>query len=155
MDMWWSEDGIHWFKVNYEEGRGESAYSSMEWALTEVSGSDVYLGKWGHQMINWKAKQNSETGGESEVPALYMIGGDSTGYGSLSNAVFVSNFTLLCSLEGIVCSNRGICNGFAGCSCEMGSSGEFCEFGKDAFSAAHRNFPFVSVLVVCVLHFII
>jgi hypothetical protein len=36
MDMWWSADGHAWRKVNYEEGSGANAYSSMEWTLTQV-----------------------------------------------------------------------------------------------------------------------
>ncbi|KAG5191591.1 hypothetical protein JKP88DRAFT_295425 [Tribonema minus] len=130
-DMWWSSNGYNWYKVNYEEGSGDNAYSSMEWTLTEAEGKSVHLGRWGHQMVAWNDTVVAADGTTTQVPALYLIAGDTSGEGALANDVFVSNYTLLCSMGGIVCGNAGVCNG-----CTGSVRGNFCEVVADTESSA-------------------
>ncbi|CAM9703015.1 unnamed protein product [Hapterophycus canaliculatus] len=149
VDMWFSTDGLTWHQVNYEEGStGVNLYSSMTWALTEVDNIPTYLGKWGHRMLAWTTNDND---GE-EQPALYLIAGDAVEGGSFVSDVFVTNETLFCTSEGIVCGGVGICVDF-GCDCEStadgtGVGGDFCTADQtDPESAGCRAAP-LNVLLV-------
>ncbi|CAM9508515.1 unnamed protein product, partial [Phaeothamnion confervicola] len=137
VDVWWSYDGFAWTQANYQEGSGDNLYSSMEWAAPQGESSDPYLGKWGHKLVPWQRVGTTTTTTETYVPALYLIGGDKVGTGSLVHDVFVSNDTLLCSVGGIVCGDAGTCASGGFCECDDGVSGDFCTLGgDDATSAA-------------------
>ena len=118
VDMFWSYDGSNWERVNYEEGVLESLYSTNEWTSTFISGKYVHRGKWGHSLLSFPIDQDLNMDGsisnntvtleycsgtqenvgicitgdveESTVPALFIIGGDTTDGGPIVNDVFVS-----------------------------------------------------------------
>lgn len=50
VDIWFSRDGTNWTKVNYQEGRKESLFTTQDWAQTSVEDVDVFIGKWGFTM---------------------------------------------------------------------------------------------------------
>lgn len=130
MDMWFSSDGLKWYKANYEEGSGANAYSCMEWTATEVDNTAVHLGVWGHKMVAWEKSvsvTNATSTSTTTYPALYFVAGDTSGDGALSNLIYVSNDTLLCLMNGVVCGGKGKCLGTGGCSCSADYSGDFCE----------------------------
>ena len=173
VDMWYSRDGIDWKRVHYQEGKGNSLFTSQDWAQTSVEDVDVFIGKWGFTMevfnrtedlnlnsqinadqvefdfagslipepdatgtitfptnaefwrsINWKVNRT-----ESNIPSLYIIGGDTVDNGGLVNDVFESQSGILCELDGVACSGRGVCGpGVMGCICQdLQYLGEYCE----------------------------
>lgn len=118
VDLFWSYNGSQWFRVNYEEGREESLYSTNEWTSTLISGKFVHRGKWGHSILSLPVKRDLNGDGmisnssvtveyctgsqespgqcttgqadETEVPSLFIIGGDTTDGGPIVNDVFIS-----------------------------------------------------------------
>ncbi len=125
LDAWWSRNGRDWFRINYQEGGGTSVvplYSSQEWTVSTVDSKIVYLGLWG-MTIEYL---NLTTG-----PSLLLIGGDKTDTGYMINLVYQSQNALFCDLEGVVCSNQGVCGpGTRGCICNATVSGDYCEIGE-------------------------
>lgn len=146
-DMYWSYDGSHWTKVNYEEGKRESLWSSNEWTQVQIDKKLVHRGKWGHTMEMLLTKEDLNMNGiidtgkvpiqfctgtestpercakfesdEEKVHSLFVIGGDTTDDGGpYVNDVFVSQPGLLCEQNGETCSSRGRCGlGNVGCIC--------------------------------------
>jgi len=117
VDMWWSDNGSKWTRVNHEEGFKDSLYSTNEWTSTLINGKYVHRGKWGHSMEAFTTVQdlnNDEVisnktsidfcagtqlnmgqcktflANEEEVPSLFVMGGDTTDGGPIVNDVFVS-----------------------------------------------------------------
>lgn len=118
LDMWWSYDGSHWVRVNYEEGSDQSLYSTNEWTSVLINKEYVYRGKWGHSLLSFPALQDINLDGvisnttlhlefcsgttvnigqckhysvnEEKVPSLFIIGGDTTDGGPIVNDVFRS-----------------------------------------------------------------
>jgi len=118
VDMYWSYDGSTWHRINYEEGKEESLYSTNEWTSTLIGGKYVHRGKWGHSLESLPIDQDLDLDGsiandtvalefcsgsqedivkctvgvanESGVPSLFLIGGDTTEDGPLVNDVFIS-----------------------------------------------------------------
>lgn len=111
MDLWWSRDGSHWYQVNHQEGEKDAMYTSCQAFKTEIDEEEIYLGKYGHQMIQFQPK-------DSNVSALFFVAGATTTTvdtafeeigGALVNDVFVSSNGILCEIEGKTCSGNGIC----------------------------------------------
>ena len=49
VDMWISQNGSHWNRIDYEEGKNDNWYSTNEW--TQISTESLVAnGKWGHTM---------------------------------------------------------------------------------------------------------
>ena len=118
LDMWWSYDGSEWFRVNYEEGNGESLYSTNEWTHTKTNNQYSFRGKWGHSLVSYPIQRDLNLDGvianyslplefcsgsqlevgqceifmvkEHQVPSLFIIGGDTTDGGPIVNDVFLS-----------------------------------------------------------------
>ncbi len=120
LDMWWSYDGSHWERVNYEEGYidNESLYSTNEWTSVLINDKYVFRGKWGHSLISFPVEEDVDLDGlisntsvslefcsgtqlnvgqcksysvhEENVPSLFIIGGDTTDGGPIVNDVFRS-----------------------------------------------------------------
>jgi hypothetical protein len=119
VDMYWSYDGSDWKKINYQEGKDvESLYSTNEWTSTLMGGEYVHRGKWGHSLASLPLDQDLDLDGsiandsialefcsgsqenvlkcttgfvnETQVPTLFIIGGDSTDDGPFVNDVFIS-----------------------------------------------------------------
>ena len=118
VDVWWSYDGSNWVRVNYEEGEGDTLYSTNEWTKTAINNEYKFRGKWGHSLLSFPTKQDLDLDGsisnistsvefcsgtqemigqckvfsveEERVPALLMIGGDTTEGGPIVNDVFLS-----------------------------------------------------------------
>lgn len=118
LDLWSSQDGSKWIKVNYQEGFKDSQYSTNEWTHTLVKDTFYYLGKWGHSIeaILLDIDLNNDgliSSGSVEVqvctpssrfdvtckimnvteyghPTLILIGGDTTDGGPIVNDVFMS-----------------------------------------------------------------
>ena len=119
VDMFWSYDGSTWNRINYEEGKGKSLYSTNEWTSTLIGGKYISRGKWGHaleslpidQDVNMDGSISNETialefctgsqedigectlgtTNENKVPTLFIIGGDATDDGPYVNDVFMSS----------------------------------------------------------------
>ena len=74
--------------------------------------------------INWKVNRT-----EYNIPSLFIIGGDTVDSGGLVNEVYQSQSGILCELDGVACSGRGVCGpGVMGCVCQdMQYLGEYCE----------------------------
>ncbi|CAM9406465.1 unnamed protein product [Chrysoparadoxa australica] len=149
VDMWWSTNGLDWHQVNHQEGFGGSLYSNMEWAKTVVDNERKYLGKWGMQML----ASSTTTDDGTKVPALYFAGGDHVDDGALSNAVFVSNYTLGCLNQGVACGGVGSCGTNFKCDCPKGTSGSFCdsdtvELASSASTASYIAWPAIAVLLL-------
>jgi hypothetical protein len=56
VDTYWTKDAVYWEKINFVEGGGNSPkelYSSNEWSRTTIDGTIVFLGVWGHKLINF------------------------------------------------------------------------------------------------------
>lgn len=111
MDLWWSRDGVSWYQVNHQEGEQDVLYSSCLSYKTDIDDTEIYLGKYGHQMISFKPR-------DSWISALFFIAGRTTtttdsAYeeigGALVNDVFMSSNGILCEIEGLTCSGAGIC----------------------------------------------
>jgi hypothetical protein len=66
---------------------------------------------------------------EAKIPTLVFVAGDTVDSGSLVNDVFKSQPGLLCEIEGVTCSENGICGpGTMGCICTSRQYiGEYCE----------------------------
>ena len=118
VDVWWSYDGSEWFRVNYNDGQGETLYSTNEWTMTFINRKYLFRGIWGHSMISFPTKQDLNLDGsisnvsiplefcsgtqtkigqcqtfsveEENVPSLLIIGGDATEGGPIINHVFRS-----------------------------------------------------------------
>jgi len=124
IDAFYSEDGIAWTKISYNEGGGSTTvtqYSSQEWAKGSINSNTVYIGLWGHNVV-----QFSPEGEDSNH--LFMFGGHETDGGSMLNSVFMSVGGLICDIHGIACSDNGVCGeGNQGCVCNLHFSGEYCE----------------------------
>lgn len=119
LDMWWSYDGSNWVQVNYEEGQGESQYSTNEWTSVLINSKKYsFRGKWGHALVSLPSQQDINLDGsisnttialefcsgtqqqieycklysvkEEAVPSLFLIGGDTTDGGPIVNDVFRS-----------------------------------------------------------------
>ena len=110
-DAWWSRDGISWYQINFQSGGDyfygrnyQPLYSSQEWAKTVVNSQTVYLGLWGHTMINFNTSNFQEQPG-----SLFLIAGDYDGVGSLSNDVFQSDTGVFCDYLGVPCNNQALC----------------------------------------------
>jgi hypothetical protein len=123
-DAYFSRDGKIWTRINYEQGDGVRGYdtyvqyySSQEWTGSIVDSATAYLGLWGHTM-------------EYLNGSALIIAGDKDRGGSLEDRVFVSQPGLFCDIEGIICSNIGVCDTEGrggGCKCPGGkASGEYC-----------------------------
>ena len=126
-DAWWSRDGINWYQINFESGGDyfygrsyQSLYSSQEWSKTIVNSQTVYLGLWGHTMVNFNTSTYQEQPG-----ALFLIAGDFDGVGSLSNDVYQSDTGVFCDYLGVPCNNQAQCgNNTQGClPCQNGYTG--------------------------------
>lgn len=62
-DAYWSRDGLHWVKINYEEGGGTTGvtyFSSQEWAMTIVDTQTKYLGLWGHTVVSFNTSSRHQ-----------------------------------------------------------------------------------------------
>ncbi len=119
VDMWSSQDGSYWYRIDYEEGKNDNWYSTNEWTQTSTE-SLVANGKWGHTMellvssqdLNFdqiisNTSQSMEfcTSSESsskmackvvsvdemKVPSLIIIGGKASHGGPIANDVFLSD----------------------------------------------------------------
>ena len=118
VDVWWSYDASKWYKVNYNDGYGETLYSTNEWTMTFINQKYIFRGIWGHSLISFPTKQDLNLDGsisnisiplefcsgtqinvgqcqtflvdEEFVPSLLMIGGDATEGGPIINYVFRS-----------------------------------------------------------------
>ena len=57
--------------------------------MLQVEGNKVWLGRWGHQTVAWTKPYKLENGTDIRMPTLYMVGGDTSGDGALSNTVYM------------------------------------------------------------------
>ena len=117
IDTWWSTDGSIWNRIDYEEGRKDSLYSTNEWSLLTLDNYLLYLGKWGHTLESFTPQEDLNGDGEisntstslrfcgnqtnvdtcrvfsvneDAFPALLLIGGDTVDNGPMVNDVFIS-----------------------------------------------------------------
>lgn len=104
LDGYSSVDGIEWTKLSYEEGGGSSSvtqFSTQEWALGSINSAAVYIGRWGHKLIQFSPPKTLTS---DAFNYLYLIGGQMTDGGGMSDSVFQSSGGLFCDIEGIACN---------------------------------------------------
>lgn len=146
-DAYWSEDGITWQQMNYQEGGGSAFiefYSSELWSKTLVNSQTTYLGLWGATVNSFNASSGDEFPGD-----LILIGGDFDGAGGFSSSVFQSLPGMFCNVAGVQCSGNGQCQGNGKCLCDEGFDGLSCEQDNRVISAAISfiRLPIVSLFV--------
>lgn len=133
-DSYWSEDGITWNQMNYQEGGGSTFvefYSSELWSRTLVNSQTTYLGMWGATINSFNASNGEEFPGD-----LILIGGDYDGAGGFSSAVFQSLGGLFCNIVGVQCNGNGQCGENGKCTCDEGFEGLTCDIDNRIISAA-------------------
>jgi len=103
-DVWWTLDGSEWHRVDYEEGKKVSLYSTSEVYETIIEKEkSIYLGKWGMRLELLHTNLYSDDTGKdcvdneeskstctSQISNLVVIGGDTTDGGPIVNDVFIS-----------------------------------------------------------------
>ena len=123
VDLWWSRDGKNWYETTYVEGVGQSLYSTAECFKTEVDMEPIYLGKYGHKLLQFQ--RPAVKPGAADVNGLYVIAGHTVDGGTSVSDVFVDGPGLHCNTGGKSCSGHGTClkaKDFGGCACVDGST---------------------------------
>lgn len=133
-DAYWTEDGIKWQQMNYEEGGGSTFndfYSSELWSRTTVNSETTYLGLWGATINSFNTSSGDEFPGN-----LILIGGDYDGSGGFSSSVYRSLGGMFCNVVGVACNGNGECGSNGKCVCNSGFIGFNCETDTNVVSGA-------------------